>query len=304
MSTRKRESALSRWTFTWNNYEESPENIEKFKAWIQGPDTKMAIVGMETAPTTGMKHLQGYIELSKRRRLTELKKICDKIHWEGANGTRTQNYQYCSKDGNIWYEKKEGGDWNTSRSQDDLWQRVVKLAREGELETIEAEAPAIWTRYRGALEKMTTESIIASLKIYDGELSKKNIWIWGPPGVGKSKWANSQYDVTAIYRKMANKWWDGYNIRVHKMILIEDWPHITQLDMGHHMKVWSDRYPFQAESKGGMVCVDPEVHIVVTSNYPISECFKPTDVPAIKRRFTEIEMTPANQILVNSMNFE
>lgn len=304
MSQRKKQdNPLIRWCFTWNNYEEDPMKLEQFRNWISGPDTKMAIIGMETAPTTGTAHLQGYVELSKKRRLTELKKLSEKIHWEPANGTRTQNYQYCSKDGKIWYEKNEGNDWNTSRSQDDLWKRVVQLAREGKLETIEAESPMIWTRYRGALEKMAAESLIASLKIFDGELQKKNVWIWGPPGVGKSKWANGQYPLPQIYRKMANKWWDGYNIRVHKMVLIEDWPHVTQLDMGHFMKLWSDRYPFRGECKGGMVTVDPEVHIVVTSNYPISECFTPTDVPAIKRRFTEIEMTPANQILVNSMNF-
>lgn len=304
MSSARREPMRIRWCFTWNNYENNQQELERFRTWVQGPDTKMVIIGEETAPTTGTKHLQGYLELTKQRRITELKKLSQQIHWEGANGTRTQNYEYCSKEGNIWYEKQDAGKWSTSRAQDDKWQQIRDLARLGQLSEIEAQFPHDYILYRGAMERMAAESTIAKLQIFEGDLQKKNVWIWGEPGVGKSKWANNKYDLPAIYRKMANKWWDGYNILNHKLVLIEDWPSVTQLDMGHFMKLWSDRYPFRGECKGGMVTVDPKVHIVVTSNYPISQCFTPTDVPAIQRRFCELNMTAANQVLINSMNFD
>jgi len=54
---------------------------------------------LERAPTTGKVHLQGYFELKKKARLTQLKDIpgLSKGHFERAKGTADQNTQYCTK---------------------------------------------------------------------------------------------------------------------------------------------------------------------------------------------------------------
>jgi hypothetical protein len=39
-------------------------------------------------------------------------------------------------------------------------------------------------------------------------------------------------------------------------------------------------------------------NLVITSNYSISECFNVTDVPAIRRRFSEVELSNENKVLV------
>lgn len=63
-----------------------------------------AIVGLETAPTTGLKHYQGYMQLKQKRSLFYLKQnFTDKAHMEVAKGTGRQNKIYCSKE-NVFLE--------------------------------------------------------------------------------------------------------------------------------------------------------------------------------------------------------
>jgi len=59
--------------------------------------SKKWIFGIESCPTTGRKHLQGFMALKKKMRITELK-IPFNPHIEACQGTEAQNIRYCSKD--------------------------------------------------------------------------------------------------------------------------------------------------------------------------------------------------------------
>lgn len=64
-----------------------------------GEDSKWAIFGAETCPTTKRLHFQCYTILKKRARLTELAKRYHRtIHWEIARGSPSQNWDYCTKE--------------------------------------------------------------------------------------------------------------------------------------------------------------------------------------------------------------
>ncbi len=295
----KRDAPAIRWAFTLNNYTE--DELRSLKEWLELPLTRCAVVGMEQGEK-GTPHLQGYIELSTKQRLNQLKTVNQRIHWEKAKGDRTQNYVYCTKEGNIWFKKGDEITWEAHRRSDEKWETIRSLVKDGKLQEIEAKYPREYLIYERQYQRMAAEETMKRLGIFEGDLKKKNVWLWGAPGTGKSRWANSQCPIINIYRKMASKWWDGYDINTHKMILIEDWPSLQELDMGHHIKLWSDRYPFRGETKGGMVTIDPNTPMVITSNYPIDQCFKPGDIDAIKRRFTMIELTEENKVLINSMS--
>ena len=111
--------------------------------------------------------------------------------------------------------------------------------------------------------------------------------LWGPRGVGsqptstenilaptkkifQSKNQPSLGSLLILIKKVANvvfwRWWDGFqedNI-AHQTVLLDDlhpkWAEKERL------KNWADRFPFQAEYKGGCMLIRP-ARIVVTSNY-------------------------------------
>ncbi|QBX89268.1 replication associated protein [Apis mellifera virus-6] len=94
-------NASKRWSFTFfeengsNGYNILEEELKKI-----GCDY---ILGKETCPNTGKKHIQGYVEFNSKIRPLENKTLKSlKIHWEKSNGDRQSNINYCSKEGNFF----------------------------------------------------------------------------------------------------------------------------------------------------------------------------------------------------------
>jgi len=112
----------------------------------------------------------------------------------------------------------------------------------------------------------------------------RGIWIYGPPGTGKSHTA--RLISKSPYLKQQNKWFDGY-AGEHDIILDD----LDTPALGHHLKIWSDKYACTGEVKGGQVQLTHRTFIV-TSNYHPTKLFldkdgNPDEVmcAAIIRRF-------------------
>lgn len=98
------------WTITLNNYTE--DEVKTFDQVVAQGKANYLCYQKEVAPSTGTPHLQAYIALAKRARLTGVKKLLgSRIHAVSSNGTPSSNRAYCSKEeGSVPQSFKEFGE--------------------------------------------------------------------------------------------------------------------------------------------------------------------------------------------------
>lgn len=87
-------AARKRYCFTLNNY----SNDEKVNLALEFRQSADGFIIGEEIGENGTPHLQGYVEFKIKKHLRTIKKINDRIHWEGARGDRMSNIKYCSKE--------------------------------------------------------------------------------------------------------------------------------------------------------------------------------------------------------------
>ena len=221
-----------------------------------------------------------------------------------ARGGWKQNVEYCSKENMVIVSK------NCSIEHDNVQSGkvtidVINAAKRMDPWDFEDTYPLVWFHHRKEVLNCMMDNALRRVENWNGDLKAKNFWIWGKPGIGKSKWAANQINLQWQYKKAVNKWWDGYNLVVHKMVILEDFP-CNGAMFAQHMKIWSDRYFFMAECKGASMVVEPgRFFLVVTSNFPIRDCFEnQEDIDAIERRFNEIQITHQNKSVLSMMHVD
>ena len=184
------------WCFTLNNY--TNDHYENIVPMCQLHSDKW-IIGKEIGEN-GTPHLQGYMHLKKKQRLTEMKtKFGKEIHFEIAKGDNQQNWIYCSKENNYTY----GGNWKLGEmeidEESDIEDTIIKI-----------------------LKPWQTEC----KKLLEIDCDRKIIWIYEKEGnVGKSafcKYMMYHYDANIItkgnYSDIMNR---IYNLKKYEMVLFD-----------------------------------------------------------------------------------
>lgn len=225
-----------------------------------------AIAGRETAPETGQAHLQGYVQLNDKQRITQLKKLPggSTVHWEVAKGDERHNIVYCSKeDPQPLIHGDEPRELNPGKRERERWDDVLHAAKRGDFENIDSKTQVVHAR---SLDYIHTK-YRATPKDLD-PTQHMNLWIWGPTGTGKSRTAREYFEEheMSMYYKTQNKWWDNY--KDEDGFLIDDLEITNAQHLVVHIKQWFDMYAFQAEHKGGMKMIRPKEGVITSNFHP------------------------------------
>lgn len=262
--------------FTLNNYTQ-----DEYEFIVNGTWFRYMIIGKEIGEG-GTPHLQGYAVLVKQLRVNALKKaIGNRVHFEPRKGTHEQARDYCKKEKDYC----EFGEEPKQGKRNDLKSACELVKKDGALAVAQL-MPEMYVKYHRGFKELE----LAIQDKYD-HVSVRGIWIFGPPGTGKSH--SARIFAPDAFIKPQNKWWDGYSGQ--DVVILDD---LDTPILGHYLKIWSDKWSCTGETKGGTVNLRHRLFIV-TSNYAPWDLFKDDDVmgEAVTRRFKLIEKLEKNDLV-------
>ena len=245
-STSRNAAQATRWCFTINNYTDDDKfwESDEHKA-----DIKYIIVQHEVG-ANGTPHLQGFLILKKRKRMTWMKSnMNNRAHWEIARGSDQQAADYCRKDdthpdGTLRFE------WGT------LTSGTKRLEREDLEERCIEEMECVRDSFKQprdiTLQALMKPGFIAAYNILTADATGpyrptlKIITLIGRPGTGKS------YTINSLFPRIARAqygngglWWVN---PCEEAAVIEEFN--GQIKLQQMLKLL-DPYPMSLEIKGG-----------------------------------------------------
>lgn len=265
------------WTFTLNNYQnDTPLRYD--------PDLmKYLIMGRETAPDTGTPHLQGYVQMTKLLRLTQMKKVHPRAHWEIARGTPVQNRTYCIKDGDY---EEFGSMITTGTKNKKRYEELRDQILEG------ATMADLHTQMRSITEFQFCEKMISyTLK---PRTEKPHVYyVYGPTGMGKTRWATS-LDPESYYILNNFNNWSGYTQQ--HVLIIDDYDplRIPFRDMLQLI----DRYQYIANVKYSQVHVNSPIIVITADRHYQDFLWDHSMVSQFARRIDELKHFDSYQFAI------
>lgn len=265
-------SRSTRWTLTLNNFtEEELDSISKI-------DAAYIIYGLEHL-TEGTPHVQGFFIFKNGKRLSTLKKLIPRGHWEIAMGTTEQNILYCSKEDKTPFIK---GSVPLTRSN-------ATINAEEILEKDLLNGNRILTNKR-TLKGLGMEKEMLREILNNKLIKPKIIYIHGASGSGKSYWALRrgvlEYGVENVATLRFDK--SGFahcsDPQAKCLVLMEFRP--SCIDAVTFLEL-TDGYGMHLNVKHGSMYIRPEC-IYICSILAPQEIYKEEINRQFMRRITEI----------------
>lgn len=256
------------WCYTLNNYEEA--DIEQFKAFECNRHRCAKEVGESGTP-----HLQGIITFGKSMRLSALKKLNERTHWEPCK-VKEASLNYCTK-GEIIIDTKSG----EQGKRTDLEDAIETLKKTG-LKGVREEHATVYVKHHKGLKAL----------LYDFEEDSIPKWcppevivLWGKPGCGKTRRCMEiDENLYTVSNPSTNGalWFDGYTGQ--ETILLDDFYGWVKY---HELLRLLDGYRMRLQTKGGFTHKAWK-RVLITSNEHPSQWYHRGEWEALERRLSQI----------------
>lgn len=255
------------WVFTLNN---PTGPLEIFD------ETKMTyLIYQKERSESNTEHYQGFICLKRQQRMSYMKKLIPRAHWEHRHGTREQAMEYCKKEDSRIEDPIEHGVLVKSGHRTDIETAMQLIASGANELSVAEEMPSFWMRNHRALNRYR----LLKCKRVVPEDGINVIWLHGPPGTGKSRWVHETYP-DAYWKPPESKWFDGYD--GEEVIVLDDFRQ-NWMTFSYLLRL-IDRYPFQVETKGGCIPLLATT-MVFTTPMPPANCYRTNeDIGQLTRR--------------------
>ncbi len=276
------------WLFTLNNptNEETVADLE----WIFEDQVKYAVFQLEEGDgedgEPGTVHYQGYLELPKSQRLSYVKRMLPRAHWEPRRGTREQARDYCMKD-----STRLEGPWHvgnfTSHSR----------GKRTDLNEMKDEVKTGMTRSE-AMDKYTAN--MARYRHFYSDIQwayfktthqpdKRVVLYCGETGTGKTRKAREENPDAYWMPINDGFWFDGYDGQ--PVVVLDDFAgKMSKVGLTQLLRLLHDQTE-KVPVKGAFAVWKPQTVIITTNIHP-EEWYDYTgrneQYKALQRRITSI----------------
>lgn len=273
-STMPRSPKSRKWSFTLHSF--FPNNVIALRKHERYGCT-FVIFGREICPTTGRRHLQGFLYFKHAVTRSGVKKRLGEgfgaVHLEASKGTVRENVVYCSKEGDF----ECYGEQPSQGQRADLIEIRDKIQAGVDERSIAEDHWNQWVVYRRSF------AAYRKLLLQPGmRLQCKVYLIVGASGTGKTRYVYERFHGTEGGLWMSHdptlKWFDGYN--GEKAVLIDDFRGGADFEF---MLRLLDSYPCKVPVKGDFVQWQPD-YIFITSNTEPGAWYPDVDLAPLTRR--------------------
>jgi len=255
---------------TLNNYTDA--DVEMIQSWA--PDVTRLLLSKEIGEE-GTPHLQFSMTFKTVKRLSSLKKLCSRVHWEIAR-VDSDVYLYCKKDGSQVVCNIDNRTQGKRRDVDAAYDAVINKRTRAQFYQERPSYQAI----------RVYEKVSVDMHEPEGWSPKTVEWFYGATGTGKTRAAWERYGES-LYVVTNVRWFDGYIGQ--ETILIDD-HRAADVAWGELLRLL-DSYPLRREVKGGHVWLAHR-RVVITAPCTFEEMYSyqsPTELSQLARRITRVE---------------
>lgn len=219
---------------------------------------RYSVYQKEKCPTTGKEHYQTFLQYSRSRRLSAVRKEFPSTDVRVADNPKGAR-KYCMKEDTQLAKPIEYGTFKTKGERTDIGEFVELVKSGARRKDLIEEWPSIFTRYRHFYADTR-----AMFRPPD-QPDKQVLLFCGPPGLGKTTGARELHPEAWLYPRQKGVWFPDYD--GEEAALLDEFEGSLPLNI---LLALLHEFTEKVESKGGHVWWHPKTVIITCNLHPVT----------------------------------